>query len=205
MAAQSYQREAGWGGREPAAQKPARPSFPHLHGNQAWLIRTRQNHLLYDGTLIALSCSLPTPTILHILILPPNPPTPKKAGRPPPTLPFKLFSFGLVVLSCFAVARVTSFRRNIKGHEKGGLDRGPKEIMKFVHIQAELKGLLAPISPRLLTWSSHDSRLRAAPSRPNARVLVSVQKAARGTPSLRPSSSFCGLGCGVGWIQALQL
>lgn len=42
-----------------------------------------------------------------------------------------------MVLSCFAVAQVTSFRRNIKGHEKGGLDRGLEKIMKFVHIQAK--------------------------------------------------------------------
>ncbi len=42
-----------------------------------------------------------------------------------------------MVLSCFAVAQVTSFRRNIKEHEKGGLDRGPEKIMKFVHIQAK--------------------------------------------------------------------
>lgn len=89
MVAQSYQREAGWGGREPAAQKPARPSFPHLHGNQAWLIRTRQNHLLYDGTLIALSCSLPTPTILHILILPTNPK--KKSWQATPHSPLQTF------------------------------------------------------------------------------------------------------------------
>lgn len=191
MAAQSYQREAGWGRRTKAG-----PSFVPAF---TWKSGVADTHSSESFTL-----GRHPHGALPLSASPHDPSHPNSAPRPPnrrqttPHFPLQtFFPFGSVVLSCFAVARVTSFRRNIKGHEKGGLDRGPKEIMKFVHIQAELKGLLAPISPQ---------NLATRVGEPSPSLLVSIQKAAgaeaaRGTPSMRPSSSFCG----VGWIQALQL
>lgn len=75
----------------------------------------------------------------HLFVLPPPPKAARHLALLAPLLlsPSNFFIFGLVVLSCFAVAQVTSFRWNIKGHEKGGLDRGLEKIMKFVHIQAK--------------------------------------------------------------------
>lgn len=133
MAAQSYQRETGWGGQGPLPHKsrPVLRSCIYMEIRRGWYGLTRI--IYFFGT--------PPIHSPHFFSLPASssPPfTSLLALNPPFTFALQtFFLFGLVVLSCFAVAQVTSFRRNIKGHEKGGLDRGPVKIMKFVHIQAK--------------------------------------------------------------------
>lgn len=95
--------------RAVATQKPSHPPFMHLHGNQAWLIWTHQNHLLFwDATpfsaLFLTPCLQFSPhgpshpnSVHHLFVLPPPP----KAARhlallalnPPFTSPFKPFFF----------------------------------------------------------------------------------------------------------------
>lgn len=112
-------------------------------------------YICHKTFFISSHLSLSIRCILYFLH-PFQPPTPSSS-------PFKVL-FGVAFFSRPTIAQATSFTRNRKGREKGGLNGGLEKIMKFVHIQAKAERSPFSYFPLSFSSSSSSSTLHCTPT-----------------------------------------
>lgn len=215
MAAQSYQREAGWGGQGPSPHKsrPVLRSCINMEIRRGWyglvrIIYFRGRHPLLRT--FSLPASSSPPTVLHILILRttflcyhhPQSCQTSRSSSPPFTFPFKLFY--IRVGGSFLLRRCPGnlIQTEYKGTWKGWIGQRAGENNEVCPYSGKSWKVFSlpslPVHQKsrgyYAMWSSCDERLSGFGLQQEnwANTLVSIQQlpGVEATPSPRPQ-------CGV--------